>query len=63
MSVVHAEIEFQPAGQVFDLVVDGGAKIGSEGLVLVDGVDAENAGLVVGGGVYFADESVAVQDR
>src|SRR5690242_16970491 len=58
-----ARIQFEPVGQVFDLVIYGGGRGLVEGHVLVDRVDPEHAGLAVGDGVELPDEPVAVEDR
>jgi ribosomal protein S18 acetylase RimI-like enzyme len=60
---VEFELEVEPAGQVLDLVVDGGGDGLAELDVLVNGVDPQYAGLAVGGGVHLPDQAVAGQDR
>lgn len=57
------QVEVEPAGQVLDLVVDGGSDGLAELDVLVDGVDPQYAGLAVGGGVHLPEQLVAGQDR
>jgi hypothetical protein len=56
-------VQFQPASQIPDLLAYGGGGGLAERDVLVDRVDAEQAGLPVRRGIELAHQPVAVQDR
>jgi len=57
------EVQLEPVSQVLDLATDGRGHGLGERDVLVDGLDLQDPGLAVGGGIELAHQPVVVQDR